>query len=53
MDKNIKITEPNYVDMLTALKEGLENDSCMIEKVKDKAQELVDELFELLWKYST
>ena len=52
MNKSIKITEPSYVALLTTLKVDLETDVCMIDKDKNKAQELVDELFELLWKYS-
>lgn len=52
MNKSIKITEPNYVALLTTLKVDLETDVCMIDKDKNKAQKLVDELFELLWKYS-
>lgn len=53
MNKSIKITEPSYVALLTTLKVDLETDVCMIDKdKKNKAQKLVDELFELLWKYS-
>ena len=52
MNKSIKITEPSYVALLTTLKVDLETDVCMIDKDKNKTQKLVDELFELLWKYS-
>lgn len=52
MNKSIKITEPSYVALLTTLKVDLETDVYMIDKDKNKAQKLVDELFELLWKYS-
>lgn len=52
MNKSIKITEPSYVALLTTLKVDLETDVCMIDKDKNKARKLVDELFELLWKYS-
>lgn len=50
--ENLSITELSYIDTLDILKRDLKSDTSMPKEDNDKAQELVDKLFELLWKYS-
>ena len=49
---NLDITELSYLDALNILKRDLKSDTSMPNEDKAKARKLVDELFELLWKYS-
>ena len=42
----------SYLDMLTELKETLENDAAMPEIAKIVINNLIDRLFSMLWRYS-
>lgn len=45
-------TDLSYIDVLTKLKEDIDFDNCMPTADHEKAEKLVEELFNLLWKYS-
>lgn len=45
-------TELSYLDILTQLKRDLDSDDCMPTADHEKAEKLIKELFDLLWKYS-
>ena len=42
----------SYLDILTELKDAVNNDSMMPKDSKKKMLKIVDKLFELLWPYS-
>lgn len=42
----------SYLDLLTQLKKDINSDICMPKTDRDKAEKLMQELFDLLWKYS-
>jgi hypothetical protein len=44
--------ELSYLDILTQLKRDLDSDDCMPTTDHEKAEKLIKELFDLLWKYS-
>lgn len=44
--------ELSYLDILTQLKRDLDSDDCMPTTDYEKAEKLIKELFDLLWKYS-
>ena len=50
--ENVIVTELGYLDALDILRNDLKSDTSMPKEDNDKAQKLVKELFELLWKYS-
>lgn len=45
-------TDLSYLDILTKLKEDIGSDTCMPTADHEKAEKLIKELFDLLWKYS-
>lgn len=45
-------TDLSYLDILTKLKKDIGSDTCMLKTDRDKAKELTQELFNVLWKYS-
>lgn len=45
-------TELSYLNILTQLKRDLDSDDCMSTADHGKAEKLIKELFDLLWKYS-
>lgn len=45
-------TDLSYLDILLKLKEDIASDTCMLKTDRDKAKELTQELFNVLWKYS-
>lgn len=45
-------TELSYLNILTQLKRDLDSDDCMPTADHEKAEKLIKELFDLLWKYS-
>lgn len=45
-------TDISYLNILTQLKRDLDSDTCMPTADHDKADKLVKELFDILWKYS-
>lgn len=45
-------TDLSYLDILAKLKEDINSDSCMPTTDHEKAEKLIKELFDLLWKYS-
>lgn len=45
-------TDLSYLDILTKLKEDINSDNCMPKADHEKAEKLIKELFDLLWKYS-
>lgn len=45
-------TELSYLNILTQLKRDLDSDDCMPTADHEKAERLIKELFDLLWKYS-
>lgn len=45
-------TDLSYLDILLKLKEDIASDTCMLKIDRDKAKELTQELFNVLWKYS-
>ena len=45
-------TELSYLDILSQLKEDLDSDVCMPKADHDKAEELIKNLFNVLYKYS-
>lgn len=45
-------TELSYLDLLTQLKRDLDSDDCMPTTDREKAEKLIQDLFDLLWKYS-
>lgn len=45
-------TELSYLNILTQLKRDLDSDDCMPTTDHEKAEKLIKELFDLLWKYS-
>lgn len=47
-----KIAELSYLDLLIQLKKDLDSDDGMPTADHDKANKLVKELFDILWKYS-
>ena len=50
--KNINLAELSYIDTLNILRDDLKSDTSMPKEDNNKAQKLVEELFEILWKYS-
>ena len=44
--------ELSYLDLLTQLKRDLDSDDCIPTTDHEKAEKLIKELFDLLWKYS-
>lgn len=44
--------ELSYLNILTQLKGDLDSDDCMSTADHEKAEKLIKELFDLLWKYS-
>lgn len=48
--KNLE--EVGYIDILNALKESVDGDNTMPKPIKTKANNLMQDLFELLWDYS-
>lgn len=47
-----KTSNPSYLDLLIQLKKNLDSDDGMTTADHDKADKLVKELFDILWKYS-
>lgn len=45
-------TDISYLNILTQLKKDLDSDDGMTTADHDKADKLVKELFDILWKYS-
>ena len=45
-------TELSYLNILTQLKRDLDSDDCMPTADHEKAEKLIKELFNVLWKYS-
>lgn len=45
-------TELSYLNILTQLKRNLNSDDCIPTVDHEKAEKLIKELFDLLWKYS-
>lgn len=45
-------TDLSYLDILVKLKEDINSDNCMPKADHEKAKELTQELFNVLWKYS-
>lgn len=47
-----KTVEPSYLDILIQLKKDLDSDDGIPTADHEKADKLVKELFDILWKYS-